>query len=493
MSIKKEILIVSSVALLTFVLRIVNLLAIPMFTDEAIYIRWSQIGLGDPAQRFISLTDGKQPLFTWLMYPMLKLFHEPLFAGRMVSVVAGTLAIVAIYLVARELFERKTAMYSMLLYLVSPFAMAYDRMALYDSLLNMIGLWALYLEILLVRKKRLDVALLLGIVVGLGMINKTSSQFFLYFLPVNLLLLKKQEIFSQKKLIALWIGLGTISAFIAEVMYNTLRVSPWFYIINQKNHVFILTFKEFFQSPFAVMISNLRGMIPMITGYLTAPIALLILAGVVWGVVYREKKIIYLFIWFLLPFLSLAAFGKIIFPRFMLFMTIPLLIIAAHMLSVLSRRLSRQIGIFVILLFIAYPTIQTGILATKPAYADIPSTDRNQFFDDWPSGYGVKETIDFLSEKAKEGKVVIGTEGTFGLFPAAYEIYLQSNPNVEIHGYWPLSAAKEPMIASAAKYPTYFVLKDTAQIPPDWPVTLVRAYPRGLGKTYLYFFKVHQK
>ena len=52
--------------------RFANLTALPIFTDEAIYIRWSQIGAQDANWRFISLTDGKQPMFTWIMMILLR-------------------------------------------------------------------------------------------------------------------------------------------------------------------------------------------------------------------------------------------------------------------------------------------------------------------------------------------------------------------------------------------------------------------------------------
>ena len=84
-----DFLLVFILALLTFISRIFNLLKVPIFTDEAIYIRWAQIGLADPAHRYISLTDGKQPLFTWLMYPFLMIFNDPLYAGRFVSVASA--------------------------------------------------------------------------------------------------------------------------------------------------------------------------------------------------------------------------------------------------------------------------------------------------------------------------------------------------------------------------------------------------------------------
>src|SRR3989338_10679554 len=100
------ILIILLLGLITFVTRVISLLNVPIFTDEAIYIRWAQIGLNDPVHRYISLTDGKQPLLTWLMYPMLKIFSDPLFAGRFVSVLAGVGSAIGIYFVGKKLFNR---------------------------------------------------------------------------------------------------------------------------------------------------------------------------------------------------------------------------------------------------------------------------------------------------------------------------------------------------------------------------------------------------
>ena len=47
------------------VMRTVNLTKFPIFSDEAIYIHWAKVAWHDAAWRFISLTDGKQPLQTW--------------------------------------------------------------------------------------------------------------------------------------------------------------------------------------------------------------------------------------------------------------------------------------------------------------------------------------------------------------------------------------------------------------------------------------------
>ncbi len=72
-----------------FATRLINLTAFPIFTDEAIYILWSQIVSRDAAWRFISLVDCKQPMFTWIAMVLMRFISDPIFAGRLVSVLAG--------------------------------------------------------------------------------------------------------------------------------------------------------------------------------------------------------------------------------------------------------------------------------------------------------------------------------------------------------------------------------------------------------------------
>ena len=83
---------------LFLVLRFYKLLSLPVFVDESIYIRWSQVMRAEPTLRFLPLSDGKQPLFMWLVIPALKLFQDPVFAGRTISVVAGFATLVPVKL-----------------------------------------------------------------------------------------------------------------------------------------------------------------------------------------------------------------------------------------------------------------------------------------------------------------------------------------------------------------------------------------------------------
>ena len=188
---------------LYFITRVVNLKVIPIFTDEAIYSYWAQVALHDPANRFISLEDGKQPLFIWLAAIFQKFIEDPLIASRLVSVFAGFGSLIGIYILSSSLFNKRTALISSFLYLVLPFTLLYDRLALFDSLLTTLGIWATFFTIKLVREQRLDWAMLAGITIGLALITKSSGVFFLYFLPFSLLffyfLAKKKKVWYSNK------------------------------------------------------------------------------------------------------------------------------------------------------------------------------------------------------------------------------------------------------------------------------------------------------
>ncbi|OGG00524.1 hypothetical protein A2Y99_03755 [Candidatus Gottesmanbacteria bacterium RBG_13_37_7] len=491
---KNNLLSIFFISIAAFISRLLFLLKIPIFTDEAIYIRWAQIGLADPAQRYISLTDGKQPLFTWLMYPMLKIFTDPLYAGRFVSVLSGVLAVVGIYLLADELFGKKIALYASAAYIISPFTFLYDRLALMDSLLASIGIWILYLEVLLVKNPRLDLSLLLGLTLGINLMNKSSSFLYIYLLPVSLMLFNKNKSNQVAKLLS-WIGYAILSIFIAQIIYNSLRLSPWFYIIEQKNYSFIFTIQEFINKPFVVFLPNLNGLTSILISYMTPIILLMVIIDLAIALISKNKAVIFLFCCFLFPFLSLAAFGKVIFPRFILFMTMPLFLITGHMIFIILNRLQKVgiLKIITILVIFAQAFWTSFTLLVNPVEANIHIIDRKQLFDDWPSGWGVSDVIAYLKDKSQNNKIVIGTEGTFGLNPAVYEIYFNGSSNAEIYGFWPISQIPEKLINKADIYPTYLIFKERQEIPDSWHLTLIKKIRRGKGDTFLLFYQVNKK
>lgn len=464
---------------LFLVTRLVNLTILPIFTDEAIYIRWSQIGGSDASWRFISLTDGKQPLFTWLVMISLRIFQDPLVAGRLVSVGAGFLTLIGLLVVSYEFFKSKRiSIITGLLYIISPFSLMYDRLALYDSLSTAFAVWSFYLAVRLVRTVRLDIALILGLVLGFGMINKTSGFLSLYLLPASLILFDWKEKKRIHRLLRWGLYVG-IAAFLSQLIYAVLRLSPYFHMISQKDSVFVYPVSQIFYT-WRFFLGNLNGVLDWFINYLTIPLVVLMIPAFFIQSKHR-KEIFLLTVWCLAPFFALAYFGKVLYPRYILFMVIPLLTLSAITFNWILNRRKMEVRVLILIVFILFPAIRSSYyILFNPAYAPIPYSDKGQLIDDWPSGWGVAQVNTFFQEELKKGEIAVFTEGTFGLLPYAIEIYHVDNPRIFIKGLWPIPEEfTDEILEQARTKPTYIVLNYTSRPPSSWPVEKIAEYQKG--------------
>ena len=116
-----------------------KLTALPVFADEAIYIRWTQLMIDDWRRYlFFPLNDGKTPLQMWLMLPLQYLFADQLYAARILSVLVGLIQMLVMALLAKTLGGQKKAQYlAALLTAILPFWYFHHRMALIDGLLTL--------------------------------------------------------------------------------------------------------------------------------------------------------------------------------------------------------------------------------------------------------------------------------------------------------------------------------------------------------------------
>ncbi|MDP3724187.1 MAG: glycosyltransferase family 39 protein, partial [bacterium] len=158
----KEKIILLSLILLYFVTRLINLDILPITTDEAIYLHWARIIGDDFGQLFLPLMDGKTPLFMWLVIPFLKLIADPFIAGRVLSVLFGFGTLMTLLLLARSLFGGKAWIWVGLLYLVTPFALMHDRLALVEGMLLFWEVLFLYFLVRLAQHPSVWSAIVVG-------------------------------------------------------------------------------------------------------------------------------------------------------------------------------------------------------------------------------------------------------------------------------------------------------------------------------------------
>lgn len=475
-------------------IRLYNILSLPLFTDEAIYVRWSQIARFDANWRFISLTDGKQPSFVWFTMTMMRFVHDPLLAGRLVSVISGFFSMIGLFFLGKEMFKNKwVGVIASGLYVIFPMALVYDRMALYDSLVGAFTVWALYFEIQLVRKLRLDTALMLGMVIGAGVLTKTSAFFSIYLLPFMLILFQTGSNWIKR----FWrlIVLAAISVIFAYIYYSVLRLSPFYHIINEKNGIFVFPIHEWIKHPLEFFWGNLLGQWDWFIKYVTWPMIALMAGSFI---IHREftKEKLLVVIWFALPFVALALFGRVLYPRFILFMILPLLPLAALSMFWLWNMIkNKSILAVVILLFILQSLYLDYYVLINFPKAPIPYSDLEQYANNWPAGGGVKEIIGFLENEASKGKIYAASEGTFGSLPTyAIEIYLGDNKNVDKGGIWPLpEKVPQDLILKAKTMPVYFVFNQTQGLPLGWSLKFIAKYQKGIGDSYMSLYQVEAR
>ncbi len=415
-----------------FGIRLYHLTLLPVFADEAIYIRWSQVMNAEPTLRFLPLSDGKQPLFMWFLMFYIKHMSDPLFAGRILSVFSGIGTLLGIFGVSYLLFKNKlVSLLSAFIWAICPLSFFFDRMALVDSMMTMFGVWTLFFGILTTKTKRLDMALITGFSFGFGMLTKSPAIFFLLLLLVTWILVRK-----SKELIKL-IPLFIVVAVVGYGMYNVLRLGPNFNLIASRNLDYVLPISRIWTYPTDPLIPHLIDVFvkwfPKMGPW---PIFALILFGLFtsWKKYWREKAIIV--ISWLGPLLVLAEFGRAFTVRYVLF-TFPILFILMASGILVKNKIIKGVFYLFLIIFTGTALIFDYYLLTNPAKADLPRSERSGYLEEWTAGDGIKEISEYLkSEELKnpDKKIVVGTEGYFGTLPDGLQMYLNNNPKIIIIG-----------------------------------------------------------
>lgn len=437
-----------------FLLRLPNLTLQPIFADEAIYIRWAQVMKAEPTLRFLPLTDGKTPLFMWTLMPLLKFIPDPLLAGRFLSVTSGFFTLLGIFFLSRKVFSGKVALWASLLYVITPYTVFFDRMALVDSMLATFTIWALYFSIWLVQSVRLDIAMILGYFLGGAILTKTPAIVNLFLIPFSILGFRREKgKMSKIRLFLLW----TVAIGIALFMYNLLRLGPEFQQLSSRNQDYIFSPLELIDRPLDPFIPHLRDISDWFPKLFTWPILFSVIIGALY-ILYKVNKLgLIILLWAIIPLIVESAFLKTFTARYLYPSVPPLLILGGFGINALLPKLGHLKFFSYIIMLVAILPLALNfdyLLITKPEKAPLPKEERKGYFEAWTAGYGFPQIAQFLKEERKLGRVVVGTEGFFGTLPDGLKIYLDKDDIVVLGSHATISA----QIRDAAKENlTFFV------------------------------------
>jgi 4-amino-4-deoxy-L-arabinose transferase-like glycosyltransferase len=531
---KKTIIILLGIILITLLLRLYSLTVLPVFGDEAIYIRWAQVMRAEPELRFLPLSDGKQPLFMWAVIPFLKIFENPLFAGRLVSVIAGMGTMIGIFVLTLLLFGKSPkfknfsgtgsvftkavkslqntgslniALIASAFYAFSPFSVFFDRIALVDSLLAMFGIWTVIFAVITVKKRRLDTAMLAGFALGGMMLVKSPGLFFAILLPSTWVLANWQERANTKEkftLLSILLFLFTFTYLIAFGFYNILRLGPEFHMLKIRTLDYVYPLSHVFESPLDPLISHMKAALDYV--WIMGPGLLFIFA--VLGIWFNKRKYyketLLLLIFLVIPILIVSEYSKTITARYIYF-AMPYLYILSASAFTTNRDLIKRILYFGLALYLLLSIRTNYLLLTNPESAKLPSTERSGYLEEWTAGHGIKETADFIRNQHTNNpheQIVVGTEGYFGTLPNGLQMYLNDIPEIVVIGVG-LDLKGIPIQLKESKdagNKTYLLINDSrlkldvASGNKDYSLQLIREFPKaqkpGGSRERLLFFEV---
>ena len=526
--------IISGLGIFVFALffRLYNLTILPIFGDEAIYIRWSQLMRAEPGLRFVPLSDGKQPLFMWIVIPFLKIIHNPLIAARVVSVFTGIGSLIGVFVLTYILFNRshselvseskdekilnqvqddkkkvQTALLASLIYAISPFSVFFDRLALADSLLSMFGIWTLIFSIITVQKIRLDTAILSGFSLGGALLTKSPATFFAVLIPLTLILSDWPKTFKKRfNHVSVYVFLFTFIYAIGFTMYNILRLGVNFQMIAIRNKDYVFPIIRMLQSPFDPLIPHSKDILNYFWLMGPSVLVLLMLVGIYLGWKLFRKETFILLAWGFLPILAVAEFSKTMTARYIYFSLPYLFVLSALAFSFIIKekvtcaKLIHPSGGFLFLLsplvrilfvaFVIHAIVLDYQLLTNPQSVNLPRSERSGYLEEWTSGYGIKEVSEYLREQSKDlpagRQVVVGTEGYFGTLPDGLQVYLNEVPEITVIGVGIdiMELPKSLVESRDAGNRTYLVINSSRLLADseDLDLNLIAVYPKAFRK-----------
>jgi len=434
---------VAIVALAVF-LRVYSLTSLPVFADEAIYVRWAQVMKNEPTLRFLPLSDGKQPLFMWSIVPFLSFFDNPLVAGRAVSALTGISSLVGVFLLTHLLFRsKKVSLISSLVYAVAPFAVFFDRMALVDSMLTMFGIWTFIFALIAATRVRVDAAIFAGFSLGGALLTKSPALFYVLLLPLVGVFSKFPKFKNERVVHLLKLsGLLFLAWGIGFAMLNVLRLGPNFHLITSRNQDYVFPINHLWQNPKDPFIFHFDRALEWIKILGTPLVVVLVLTGIAAGLKKYKKEVFFLLAWALGPIMVQAEFAKVFTARYILFSIPALYVLAGVSFLVLSvyfkgQKYAKHFYALILASFVALSLWFNWKLITEPERSPLPRGERSGYLEEWTAGTGIPEVAGFIireHEKDPAVPIVVGTEGFFGTLPDGLQIYLEKVPDVTVIG-----------------------------------------------------------
>lgn len=172
-----------------------------------------------------SLADFHPPLYHMILKPTISLLGNSELAVRIPSVIFGIVTVYFTYLIAKKLFEKKTALVAATLMATSPLAIYYSQEARMYALAAAAASASVYFFISILEKDKL--------VNWIGFITATAVMLYSDYLPYLLLPFYLIHLYVNRKTIKT----GTLKTFLPAFVIIFILLTPWLMLFPKQIHI----------------------------------------------------------------------------------------------------------------------------------------------------------------------------------------------------------------------------------------------------------------
>lgn len=422
----KKVMLVLGLVLILILIRSINLLKLPLYLDEGLYISWAHLFSSDLSFAYVSLQDGKTPLFIWLTAALNPLVDNYLLAGRLISVIAGAITALCWMIILKKYTDDKTVFFFWLLFLLAPFGFLIERMAFVDSLLVAFGslslmCWITAFHFFKEKKSILPgilLALISGIILGIAYMTKTSARLYLiaemvlgiiWIFPFIKQFKVRAILLASGGLLVLWLSYQEL------IGYMRVGAHRFWSAIALKEHELTFSLPDiiniFFKThDFSAYLRNL----PFIGQYFLVYFGvILILAFLGLAVILKNKlKVYWLVIYIAILFFGIFLSGKMTASRYF-YMLVPATLALAAFGAVKIWQLKSRLGRLFLLFCLVVLMGQDLLMLINPLQAFYSTDDQGYLLGSELSAFGLDQTITEL--KPLKTQVIVAVSGTWGV------------------------------------------------------------------------------
>jgi hypothetical protein len=365
----------------------------------------------------------------WIFGIMESILSDPLFAGRLVSVVTGFLTLIGIFKLTKYLFGQKAALISSFLYTIIPIFSFYDRQALMESSVATIGIWTCYFLLKGLKENSLRNSVFAGLVLGIGFFIKSSS--FVYFVSYIALVLTYLLISKRVKIVANL--LAALAVFIGSI--SLLIINPQFWNTIQSNSRYSLTINELLTFPLGKWLQSFSANVEIGFFYITPLLFLLSLVGIIIILAKRDVFKNLFLSFFLFSFLITTLLVRVPTDRYIVSF-LPFLVIPSSYLIVWAIDKNKFLGIGFFLAVFIIPFGLTSLQIASPVeYLLLTGRysryNNMNYLQSFTSGYGVDETVSYFYNLSKSEHIIISVGENTGNPESAIFTYFNNFPNAQ--------------------------------------------------------------